>query len=85
VEGNWADRTVERLVRSPFAVLVCGLGRIDRLAQLALCGAEVLLGFNAVAHHVVVIGITCMLHLLDGFYDMLVDSFEIMPVVKLRG
>ena len=76
---------MKRPARSPFEYLVCDLGGIDRLAQLALCGAEVLLGFNAVAHHVVVIRVACMLHLLDGLCDVLVNSFEIMPVVDLRG
>jgi hypothetical protein len=54
--------------------LVCGgLGSIDGEAQLALRGTQVVLGFGAVALHVVVIRRTCMLHFIDGFNDMLVN------------
>ena len=69
-----------------FAVLPGGgLGSVDREAQLALCRAEVVLGFGAVAHHVVVIRRTCVLHLIDGFNDMLVNFAKIVPVVNLCG
>jgi len=68
------------------AVLACGsLGGIDCEAQLTLCSAEVVLGFGAVAHHVVVIGCTGTLHLVDGLDDVFVHIVKIMPVVDLRG
>ena len=48
-----------------------------------LRSTEVLLGFGAVAHHVVVVRCTCMLHLIYGFNDMLVNSVKIVPIVDL--
>jgi hypothetical protein len=61
------------------------LGSIDRQAQFALCSAEVLLGFGAVAHHVEMIGLTCTLHLIEGLDDMFVHVVKIVPVVDLCG
>src|ERR1700733_11632639 len=67
-------------------VLVCrSFGGIDREAQLPLCCAKVILSFGAVAHHVVMIGCTCMLHLIDGFNDILVNRIKIVPGVDLCG
>ena len=60
-----------------------GLGSIDRETELPLCGAQVILGFGAVALHVVVIRCTRVLHFMDGFDDMLVHSVKIMPIVDL--
>jgi uracil-DNA glycosylase len=72
----------EHPVRSLFAVLARGsLRSVDREAQLALCSAEVLLRLGAVAHHVVVTGCTCTLHLVERFDDMHVHSVKVMPVV----
>lgn len=76
----------ERPVHRTLAALTGGgFGSVDREAQLALCCAEMVFGFGAVAHHVVVIRRTCMLHFVDGFNDMLVNSVKIVPIVNLRG
>jgi hypothetical protein len=74
------DRTVNVQSIPLFAVLPGGgLGSVDREAQLALCRVEVVLGFGAVAHHVVVIRRTCTVHLMDGFNDMFVNVVKIVP------
>ena len=68
---------------SRYASLLMGLGSLDREAQLPLRCAEVILGFGAVALHVVVIRRTCMLHLMDGLNNMLVNIVKIVPIVGL--
>src|ERR1700733_13636025 len=74
-----ADRRICFRLSGPlFAVLPGGsLGSVDGEAQLTLRGVEVLLSFGAVAHHVVMIGRTGMIHLMDGFNDMLVNIVKI--------
>ena len=62
-----------------------GLGSIDGQTQFALCSTEVILGFRAVAHHVVVIRRTCRLDFMDGFNDVFVHGVKIMPIVDLCG
>lgn len=84
---KWVDRaTVNAQSIALLAALTGGgFGSVDREAQLALCCAEMVFGFGAVAHHVVVIRRTRMLHFVDGFNDMLVNSVKIVPIVNLRG
>jgi hypothetical protein len=83
---EWVDRTVNAQSVPLFAVLPGrGLRSVDGEAQFALRRAEVVLGFGAVAHHVVVIRRTRMLQFIYGFNDMLVNLVKIVPVANLCG
>src|SRR4029077_1901374 len=46
---------------------------------------EILFGFGAVAHHVVVVGGAGAVHFMDRFHYMFVNCVQVMPVTNLRG
>src|SRR6516162_8358796 len=73
-----------RTTRMLDGLLRCGLGCVDRQAQLALGRAQVVLGPGSVPFHVVVIRGTGVLHLVDGFRDVFVNGIKITPVAYLR-
>ena len=62
-----------------------GLRRLDRFVQFVLGGPKVFLGFRSVPGHVVMVGSASSLHLVNCFLYVLVDRFQIMPVVNFLG
>src|SRR5271165_1170447 len=61
------------------------LGGVDGQAQFALGGAQMFLGPGSVSFHIVVVGGAGTVHLMDGFYDVLMNAVKIVPVADLCG
>jgi hypothetical protein len=64
-------------------LLLRRFGCVDGQAQFALSGAQMFFGLGAMAFHVVVVGGAGMLHLMNGFDDVLVNAIEIVPIANL--
>ena len=46
---------------------------------------EMLFGLGAMALHIVVVGGAGMIHLFDGFFHVVMDRVEVVPVVNFFG
>jgi hypothetical protein len=66
-------------------LLVFGSHRVDRFVEFALGGMEMLFGLGAMALHIVVVRGAGMIHLFDGFFHVVMDRVEVVPVVNFFG
>ena len=60
-------------------------GRLDRIVQFMLCLPQILFRPGAMSGHVVVIGCAGIFHLVDRFLYVVMDFFQIVPIVNLIG
>src|SRR5580692_103256 len=60
-------------------------GRLDRIVQFVFRFPQILFRLGAMSGHVVVVGCASVFHLVDGLLYVVMDFFQIVPVMNLVG
>jgi hypothetical protein len=74
-----------RLKNGAASYLVLRFHSCDGIAQFVFRGVKMLFCFRTMSLHIVVVRCAGAIHLMDGFYHVVVDCVQVMPIVNPIG